>query len=195
MLRGALIGVLAVGLVCMVTLSLIGWAAPAPSKPETPPPATTVPMPNIPTLLQANGILFTDITNKANNGPPTYRAMVELDDVVTVVVCVEEPGTLSFRDGSNAKCIHMYAQITPTYTQDTPPSVAFLRTALEHANNMRFVTYTLETDQDTGQWTVFLDTCLFLKGATPELFDGSLLLLVDGAVKGKNKLLPLMKTK
>ncbi len=219
MFRGALIGAVVIGLVCIVTLSMIAAASPTavgtpvapPTGPATPPvappatppvttpvapPATTPPAaaasaPTFVSLLQAANLAYT----QPDKTQPSYHVMVESNGAATLVYCDEITPTWNYPDGAKVTIVHMYVQITPFYTQDIDPPAKFLRTALEEDNNNWFVFYTLSTNQKTGEWSVWIDTHIFTRGMTPEVLTDYLLILAADSAAGKDKLLPLMKTK
>ena len=191
MLRGALLAMLSIGLVCMAALSLIGWAAPAPGKTAAPAPTATVPSADLPSLLQASGLAY----RQPDKTRPIYHVMVESGDTVTRVLCCEDTAKWKYPDGGAVKLVHLYSSITPTYTQDNEPPAKLLRAALEENDKSWFVCYNINTDQKTGQWTLWVDSYIFLRGATPEVFKDYLVIVSMAATSGKEKFLPLMKAR
>ena len=70
-----------------------------------------------------------------------------------------------------------------------------MRTALEENNNNWFVFYDIVTNQKTGAWCLWMDTHVFTRGLTPDVLTDYLMILAGDAAAGKDKLVPLMKTK
>jgi hypothetical protein len=232
MFRGVIVGVVAVGLVCLLTTSMVAAAAPAPGKapvasppvaapipagvpvvappvaapipagapvlpagtpvlPAGSPPSAAAPAQTFTSLLQAASLAYT----QPDKAKPNYHVMVESNGSATLVLCDEIVPTWKYADGSTVTLVHIYTQITPIYTQDNEPPAKFLRTALEENNANWFVLYTLDTNQKTGEWSMWLDSYFFVRGMSPDMMMDYFLILAGDAATGKDKLLPLMKKK
>ena len=180
------------GFVVLALWGQPGWAAspsgsgaaPAPAgtapAPAAPPTIESGPMPDFGTLIAGTGLAF----RRPDKTKENWRVTYESGSDVIVIDCWVNPQDWKYQDGMTAKEIQFWVQLTPFYTQDVEPSTKLLRGVLEAADKESFTSYSVHTDPGSGQWSLWTNANMFLRGTTSETLGNYLTIVASAAISG-----------
>lgn len=170
----------------VVAVILIAFAASGRAQNEK--AADSGAVPGLATLL-AGDFAYT----QPDKAKPVYRVTVESKGEAFVVIASENVASWKYPDGSPVKYAGLFGTISPWYPKDVKPPVALLTKMSSDNDRNIFVHYSICTNEQTGEWALFANAHLFLKGASKEVLTDYLFLVLDSVQNGKKNYLPFMK--
>lgn len=145
--------------------------------------------PSLVSLITDGGYAYTQPDKNA----PLYRVTVESGGEASVVVVQEREAGWNGSDGKPVKYIQLYSAFSPTYEKSVEPSAKMLRTLAEETDGSVFSSYSVYTDAESGNWTLYVNAHIFHKRLTAEELSEYLGVVHGRRLHARTKILPLQE--
>lgn len=122
-----------------------------------------------------------------------YRVNVDWKGEAIVMMLSETTAGWKYGDGGPVTYAGFFGNVTPWYGKDVKPPAALLAKMAADNDSSIFVHFSICTNAQTGEWTVYANAHQFLRGATKETFANYVYLAADTIASGKKAYAPFMQ--